>query len=153
MCNQAANGGTGRDAVSMLNGNAVRHETTHGKAREEDTIEIDVILFGQSIQKRHQKAGVVDIASHQTGIPHGAVAFVQGLWHNHSPMKLICDLLEMELVIQARDVVTQSMKEKQDGHRFAVYRRCLDEILPLCALPFISLNLRKLVCRKRHQYA
>ena len=141
MRNQSADRRACRDAVTVFDGHAVCHEATHREACEEHAVKIDGILFGERVEECHEEARVVGVAGHQSGVPHRAVAFVQRLRHHDGPMELVGHLLEMELVVQARDVVAQAMQEKQDGHSISVHRWRFDEILTLCALPFKSLNL------------
>ena len=64
MRDQATDRSAGRDTVAMLYGHTMRHETAHGKAREEDAIKVDGVFFGERVEKGHQEARIVNIAAH-----------------------------------------------------------------------------------------
>ena len=147
--NQATDRRACRDAVAILDGHAMRHEATHREAREEDAIHIKGILRGERVEKRHQKSRVVGAATHQSRIPHGAVAFVARLRHHDGPAKFISDLREMKLIINSSDVVAQSMQEKQNRHGFVRLRWRSEDILPLDPLPFEILNLGEALAYER----
>ena len=93
------------DAVAVFDGHSVRHETSHREAGEEHTVLIYRILYGQTVEESHQKAGIVDCAVHEGGVPHGAVAFVDGLWYDDHPVETVCNLLEIMLAVDMVDVV------------------------------------------------
>ena len=129
-------------AVAMSYRHAVAHETAHREAGEEHAVMIDRIFHRETVEESHQEAVVVGGARGQSGVPHGAIAFVESLRDDHHPFKLISDLLEMELVVETCDIVAEAVQEEQNRHRPGVFRS-LHKIFSLHALPFEVLNLRK----------
>ena len=100
------------DTVAILDCHSVRHETAHREACKEYTVLIYRILRCQRVEQCHQEAGVIGGAGGETGVPHGAVAFVQSLRNYDYPTEVFGNLLEMELVVQTCDIIAQAMKIK-----------------------------------------
>ena len=125
----------------MLNCHPMGHEATHRKARKENTVQIDLAGLGQGIEQGHQKTRVVGGTGRKAGIPHGAVAFVQGLWYHNGPPQFIGDLLEVEFVVESGDVVAEPVEEIHHRNGAFLLGWGPNQVFPLDILPFEVLDL------------